>query len=78
MNFCTDLDKNIIIIENYIRLGGSRAEKPTPANFCDFPLNFALATIIFSLKFAGRPPRHKLIIHNSGDKGVGEAKLPER
>ena len=34
--FCTELDKNLWIIENFIRPGGSGAEPPTLANFYEF------------------------------------------
>ena len=45
---------------------GVRGRSPPPpklANFCDFFLNFPLATLIFSKKLVGWPPRYKLIIH---------------
>ena len=56
MIFCEDLDRNII--------------NPTLANFYEFPLNFPLAILIYSLKFAGWPPRHKLIIQYLEYEGV--------
>ena len=59
MNFCADLGKNIIIIENSIRPGDSGEDPLTLANFCDFSLNFPLATLVFSLKFTGRHPKKK-------------------
>ena len=62
MNFLEGLVKNIGITENSIPPGRSGAEPPTVANFCDFSINFPLATLVFSLKFAGRPPRQKEII----------------
>ena len=51
MNFCADLDKNIRIIENCIRPGGSarrRADHRALASYCDFSLNFPLAILTFS------------------------------
>ena len=47
MNFLEDLVKNIGITEHSIPPGGSGAEPPTLANFCDFSLNFPLATFVF-------------------------------
>ena len=74
---CADLDKDKIIIENYVRPLGLRAKPPSIENFCDFFLNFPLATLIFPLKFAGSPPRqaNNSLLSVWSDSG-GEAPSP--
>ena len=48
-NFCADLEKNIIIIDNYLRPRDSWAQPPPPmpVKIFDFPLNFTLGPLIF-------------------------------
>ena len=57
------MHKNIVKLKVLPDQGVRRQSAQTLENFYDFSLNVPLATLIFSIKFAGRPPRDKLIIH---------------
>ena len=80
MNFLQKLDKNIRIIEHFIRLRGSGAESPGASEFLWIFPKFSSCNFNFFLKFEGRPPRKKIIIQYFPDKWVrgGGAKPPER
>ena len=59
MIFCTELDKNIRINENFIRPGGSGAEPPDASEFLWIFPKFSSCIFTFFLQFSVRPPRKK-------------------
>ena len=76
--FCTELDKNIRIIENFILAVGSGGRSPDASEPLSIFPKFSSCNFNFILKFAGRPPRQKLIIHCFQYKrGQGEKTPPE-